>query len=255
MGTLISWTNETWNPTTGCTKVSAGCDHCYAMDLSLRFGWSKHPWTKEFEAENVICHPGRLDKPRKFKPGTRCFVNSMSDLFHPLVPDAFIHDVFRVMVECPQVTFQILTKRPARAAKWTGPWAPNIWMGTSVENDAALFRVDYLRKCAAQTRFLSCEPLLGPLTGINLDGIHWVIAGGESGRHITREPERVMRHEWARELRDTCVSDEVAFFFKQISGVRTEMGNKLIEADGSETVWEQFPDHRPSVAAPLRLAV
>lgn len=253
MGTIISWTNETWNPTTGCTKVSKGCDFCYAEQLSLRFGWSRKPWTKSNETENLVLHPERLDKPRKFKPGTRCFVNSMSDLFHPLVPDDFLASVFRVMAECPHVTFQVLTKRPARAAKWAGPWAPNIWMGTSVEDAAALFRVDYLRRCQARTRFLSCEPLLGPLTGIDLAGIDWVIAGGESGRHIPQHPERFMRHEWARELRDACVASGVAFFFKQRSAVRTEMGNELIEADGSTSIWEQYPDRAPTVAGPLRL--
>jgi len=191
MGTTISWTDETWNPTTGCSRISEGCRHCYAERLSLRFGWSKKPWTASNAKENVIEHPNRLDKPRKFKPGTRVFVNSMSDLFHPEVSDDFIEQVFAVMNELPLVTFQVLTKRPERAAKWNGPWAPNIWMGTSVEDDRVAHRIETLRSCRAIVKFLSVEPLIAPLS-TGFEGIDWVIVGGESGQGF-----RPMDHTWA----------------------------------------------------------
>lgn len=242
-GTKISWTDQTWNPTTGCSRVSEGCRFCYAEALSLRFGRSAKPWTAANAAENVVLHPERLDMPRKWKVPSRVFVNSMSDLFHPLIPDEFIARVFEVMNSLPQHTFQILTKRPERAATWPGPWTPNIWQGTSVEDARALPRVDHIRQCGALTRFLSCEPLLGPLSGLNLDGIHWVIVGGESGMHMNKHRERWMDHAWAREIRDLCARREgpVAYFFKQSSGIRTEMGTALEEEDGSAWEWHQYP--------------
>src|SRR3990167_7129414 len=132
MSTIISWTNETWNPTTGCSRVSEGCRSCYAERLSLKFGWSKTPWTARNAAQNVKVHPDRLSKPYGFKTGSRVFVNSMSDLFHEQIPDSFIAQVFRVMNDLPAITFQVLTKRPERAATWGGPWTPNIWQGTSI---------------------------------------------------------------------------------------------------------------------------
>lgn len=243
MATLISWTDETWNPTTGCSHVSDGCRYCYAETLSLRFGWSKKSWTHNNAAENVVLHPERLHKPYTWKGPKRVFVNSMSDLFHEHVPDDFIARVFAVMNDLPQHIFQVLTKRPERAATWPGPWPSNIWMGTSVEDRRVVHRIDHLRLCQAQTRFLSCEPLLGDLGDIDLTGIHWVIAGGESGLHIRTHSEREMDHAWARRLRDLCLeaSPPVAFFFKQSSGIRTEMGTELIEEDGSTTTWREFP--------------
>lgn len=232
MSTKIRWTNETWNPTTGCSRVSAGCKHCYAEQLSLRFGWSSKPWTARNAALNVVLHPDRLHRPYSWRKPRRVFVNSMSDLFHPLIPDEYIKQVFAVMCDLPQHTFQILTKRPERAASWEGPWPRHIWMGTSVENARATERIDALRDCNAAVRFLSAEPLLGPLGVLDLTGIHWVIVGGESGpRH------RRMHHEWARAIRDACLNQEVAFFFKQDSGPRTEMRPWL---DG--LIWEQYPD-------------
>jgi protein gp37 len=243
MATLISWTDETWNPATGCSHVSDGCRFCYAETLSLRFGWSTKPWTHRNAPENVVLHPERLRKPYSWKNPSRVFVNSMSDLFHEQIPDAFIAQVFAIMADLPQHTFQVLTKRPERAAFWPGPWPPNIWMGTSVEDRRVLGRIESLRLCDAQTRFLSCEPLLGDLGRLDLCGIHWVIVGGESGRHMSRHPERVMDHAWARSIRDQCVVQGVAFFFKQSSGVRTEMGTELLEEDGSTTTWQQFPRH------------
>ena len=241
MSTLISWTDTTWNPTTGCSRVSEGCRFCYAETLSLRFGWSKKPWTAANAAENVLLHPERLRHPYRWKTPSRVFVNSMSDLFHEAIPDDFLTAVFSVMNDLPQHTFQILTKRPERAAAWSGPWAPNIWMGTSVEDERALHRIAALRRCPASTRFLSCEPLLGPLPHLDLAGIHWAIVGGESGRHMTRHPERWMEHAWAREIRDLCGATGVPFFFKQSSGLRTEMGVELIEIDGSRAKHQQFP--------------
>src|SRR5918911_572945 len=191
MSTAISWTNETWNPATGCSRVSDGCRYCYAEALSLRRGWSTKPWTHNNARENVLLHHDRLRKPYTWKTPRMVFVNSMSDLFHELIPDEFIAQVFAVMADLPRHTFQVLTKRPERAAAWPGPWAPNIWMGTSVEDRRVLPRVDELRACAARLRFLSCEPLLGDLGPLDLTGIHWVIVGGESGPHIARQPERV----------------------------------------------------------------
>lgn len=213
MATLISWCDETWNPTTGCSRVSDGCTHCYAESLSLKFGWSKKPWTLNNAAENVVLHPDRLRKPYGWKKPSRVFVNSMSDLFHAQVPDAFIAGVFAVMADTPQHTYQILTKRPERAATWPGPWPANIWQGTSVEDSKALTRVDAIRRCGAKTKFLSCEPLLGDLTGIDLTGIDWVIAGGESGTHLKSPADpRWMRMAWARNLRDASVRDGAAYF-------------------------------------------
>lgn len=231
MGTKIRWTNETWNPTTGCSRVSAGCEHCYAEQLSLRFGWSSKPWSARNAAVNVQLHPERLQKPYSWRKPRRVFVNSMSDLFHPIIPDEYIERVFAVMCDLPQHTFQILTKRPERAARWQGPWPDHIWMGTSVENERAASRIEILRGCPAAVRFVSAEPLLGPLGDLDLEGIDWVIVGGESG-----PGHRTMNHSWARTIRDACVEQRVAFFFKQDSGPRTEMRPWL---DGR--VWEQYP--------------
>ena len=249
MGTKIAWTQETWNPTTGCSRVSDGCRHCYAETLSLRFGWSKKPWTANNAAENVLLHPERLRKPYSWKQPTVVFVNSMSDLFHEQVPDDFIAQVFAVMLDTPQHTYQILTKRPERAARWVGPWPANVWMGTSVEDGRVAYRIDHLRKCAAQTRFLSCEPLIGPIPDIDLSGIHWVIVGGESGNHMrSLENPRWMRQEWARDLRDACAAQGVAYFYKQDSGPRTEMRPYLVELDGRHTSIQEYPDSRVSQA-------
>jgi protein gp37 len=251
MGTRISWTEETWNPATGCSHVSEGCRYCYAERLSLRFGWSAKPWTHTNAAQNVVLHPERLRKPYMWKTARMVFVNSMSDLFHEVIPDAFIAQVFAVMAALPQHTFQVLTKRPERAAAWAGPWTPNIWMGTSVEDRRATGRIDALRRAPARLRFLSCEPLLGDLGPLDLSGIGWVIAGGESGPQISSYPERVMDHAWARSIRDQCRAAQppVPFFFKQSSGPRPGMGALLVEEDGSKTEWKQFPDDAPVLSA------
>lgn len=178
-----------------------------------------------------MLHPERLRKPYSWRNPKRVFVNSMSDLFHELIPDDFISEVFRVMEDLPQHTFQVLTKRPERAAIWPGPWPSNVWMGTSVENRRVISRIDRLRECPAAIRFISAEPLLGHLGRLDLVGIHWVIVGGESG-----PGHRMMDPEWARSIRDQCTDARVAFFFKQDSGPRNEMRPWL-----DEFIWEQYP--------------
>ena len=243
--TKIAWTNITWNPVHGCSKVSPGCDNCYAETLSLRMGFTKKPWTGENANENVQLKPHKLREPFKLKQPSRVFVNSMSDIFHPQIPDDYIAEVFKVMNDLPQHVFQILTKRPRRAAKWTDGWGDNVWMGTSVENRKTLFRIDQLRQCKAKTLFLSIEPLLEHLGELDLTHINWVIVGGESGKGY-----RPMDHAWARDIRDQCTEKDVAFFFKQSAAYRTEMGTELQESDGSKTVWQQFPDTFAPAAAP-----
>jgi protein gp37 len=234
MGTIIRWTEETWNPVTGCSKVSEGCRNCYAEHLFYtRFHRTPKPWTKPYAHLNITLHPERLNKPYSWRKPRTVFVNSMSDLFHELIPDEFIASVFDVMNDLPQHTFQILTKRPERAAQWEGPWGDNIWMGTSVEDERVVSRIDHLRECGAKTRFISFEPLIGAVETLNLDGIHWAIVGGESGPRY-----RPMETEWARAIRDACVDQDVAFFFKQHAGIRTEMDTQL---DGA--TWEEYPRH------------
>ena len=245
MTTAISWTDRTWNPVTGCSRVSEGCRYCYAERLSIKNGWSSKPWTAANAAENVRLRPERLREPLKWKSPSLVFVNSMSDLFHELVPDDYIHRVMDVIEATPHHTYQILTKRSARLRQWDR-WPQNVWMGVSVEDERALHRVDDLRACGAAVRFLSCEPLLGPLTGLDLAGIDWVIVGGESGPHMEPGSPRWMRQEWAREIRDACVRHGVAYFYKQDSGKRTELRPWLVEADGSRWEWHQMPgDLRP----------
>jgi protein gp37 len=216
--------------------VSEGCRNCYAERISLERGWSHQPWTAENAALNVICHPERLLWPCTIKAPTLIFVNSMSDMWHDQVPDSFIRNIFRVMNDTPRHTYQILTKRPERAANWPGPWPPNIWMGTSVEDERAMHRIAAIRCCKAQTRFISAEPLLGPLPALDLAGIHWVIVGGESGPGF-----RAMDMAWARDIRDACVTQGVAYFFKQDSARWTEVGPYLVETDGSCWRWHQYP--------------
>jgi len=247
--TAISWTDRTWNPVSGCSRISEGCRYCYAERISLKFRHTTLPWTAANAAQNVVCHPDRLDQPFRGKAPARIFVNSMSDLWHPLVPDAFIWQVFDVMAKLPRHTFQILTKRPERAAGWLGDWPANVWQGTSVEDERAMPRIDHLRRCGAAVRFLSCEPLIGPLPGLSVAGISWVIVGGESGPHLAPPagPERWLRQEWARDIRDACIAAGTAYFFKQRAGIRTELHPFLTEPDGSCWEWHQFPD---DLAAP-----
>lgn len=240
---IISWTGVTWNPTFGCSKVSEGCRYCYAETISTKFKMTTLPWTAANTAENVSIKRHKLREPFKLKEPSRIFVNSMSDLFHEQIPDSYIHEVFDVMDALPQHVFQILTKRPDRAAKFKRVWANHIWMGTSVEDSRVLHRVDSLRECNAIVKWLSCEPLINTLGGLDTWGIDWVVVGGETGQHMrSQDNPRWMKHKWARDIRDTCLLSETAFFFKQSSGIRTEMGTALEHEDGSFWEWQQFPD-------------
>lgn len=277
MSTLISWTDETWNPVTGCSKVSPGCTFCYAEAISHRFKRTTLPWADKHAAENVVCHEDRLAKPLSWRKPRRVFVNSVSDLFHEQVPEGFIRRIFAVMQATPQNTYQILTKRAARMREMLSRWydfrdgwgvepLANVWLGVSVEDqERADERIPELLRTPAAVRFLSCEPLLGPVefsdvTGRSdavkqlgkpaLSGIDWVIAGGESGSHMSHHPERWMDHAWARAIRDQCVAVGVAYFFKQSSGPRTETGTALEEEDGSRWSWRQYPGE---LTAPVRV--
>src|SRR5215213_8556348 len=209
----IEWTESTWNPVTGCSKVSPGCAHCYAEAFAERWrGIPGHPYEQGFE---LRLWPERLEQPLRWRRPRMIFVNSMSDLFHEDIPLEFIERVFSVMGEASWHTFQVLTKRHERLAEFAPEleWHPNVWMGVSIENRRFVHRADYLRTVPAAVRFISAEPLLGPLDGLDLDGIDWLIAGGESGpRHRRIDPE------WVRDLRDRCAIENVAFFFKQWGG-------------------------------------
>jgi len=209
----IEWTEATWNPVTGCSKVSTGCKHCYAERLARRL---QAMGALRF---TVTLHPAVLDLPKRWRRPRMVFVNSMSDLFHESVPPEFIQRVFATMRDCPQHTFQVLTKRSARLRDLAPhlDWAPNIWMGVSVENRRVIHRIHDLQAVPAHVRFLSCEPLLGPLDDLPLDGIHWVIVGGESGPGA-----RPMQAAWVRAIRDRCRRADVPFFFKQWGGVRKD---------------------------------
>ncbi len=241
--TNIAWATDTWNPVTGCSKVSPGCAHCYAEALSLRFGYSKLPWLPENAAENVVLHPERLDEPAHWRKPRRVFVCSMADLFHEQVPWEFIDRVFDVFDRCPQHTFQVLTKRPERMKALARPMPANVWLGTSIENARFVERADDLRETPQATRFISAEPLLGPLvrecdhcaghgdvlpfhtecprchgtglTGLDLTGIDWLIIGGESGPYA-----RPMDPQWVRDLIVKARAAGTAVFVKQMGGLR-----------------------------------
>ncbi|WP_419926024.1 DUF5131 family protein [Candidatus Poriferisocius sp.] len=215
----IEWTEATWNPTTGCDQLSPGCDNCYALTLAKRLKAMGNPKYQEDGASRtsgpgfaLTLHKDELALPHRWKSPRVIFVNSMSDLFHPEVPDEFIEDVFQVMADTPRHTYQVLTKRSQRLLKLSTrlSWPDNIWMGVSVETDRYCFRVDHLRKVPAAIRFVSAEPLLGELHSLGLDAIDWVIAGGESGANA-----RPMHPSWAFDLRDRCIDTNTAFFFKQ----------------------------------------
>jgi protein gp37 len=293
--TAIEWTDATWNPVTGCSKVSEGCRNCYAAALAPRLavmgqkGYTDLPWTKQNAPKNVQMHADRLDAPLRWKKPRRVFVNSMSDLFHEQVPDEFVDRVFAIMALAGRHTFQVLTKRPKRMAEYAAtsdraerigaymtldvildgpelrdaggnemaqwcrngvPWPlPNVWLGTSVEDGRVLDRVDHLRRSPAVVRFLSCEPLIGPLDGLELEGVHWVIVGGESG------PEhRPINAGWVRDIREQTARAGAAFFFKQWGGAKPKSGGR--ELDGR--TWDEMPhasrerDERIEVASSAR---
>jgi protein gp37 len=211
----IEWTEMTWNPVTGCRKITQGCKHCYAERMAKRLHAMGSPrYINGFEP---MLHWDLVDVPKKWKRSRVIFVNSMSDLFQAEVPHEFIQRVFETMGACPQHTFQILTKRADRLAELASDlaWPTNVWMGVSVESARVLHRIDDLRKVPAAVRFLSCEPLIGSLAGIQLEGIDWVIVGGESGPKA-----RPMQREWVDEIHAACARDRVPFFFKQWGGVR-----------------------------------
>lgn len=233
----IEWTEATWNPVTGCNKVSPGCKHCYAERMSKRLQAMGNPnYNNGFE---VTLHERMLEVPLKWKKPRVIFVNSMSDLFHKDVPLEYIQRVFKVMNEANQHTYQILTKRSERLLELHEylPWHSHIWMGVSVETKRYFHRIDHLRETKANVKFLSLEPLLGPLPSLNLTNIDWVIAGGESGPGA-----RPMKPEWVAEIRDQCIEHKVSFFFKQWGGVQKSKAGR--ELDGR--TWDEMPSFHNS---------
>ena len=237
----IEWTEATWNPVTGCTQVSPGCANCYAMRFAERFrGVPGHPYERGFDLQ---LRRDRLEQPLKWRKPRTIFVNSMSDLFHPGVPEEYVRDVFEVMERASQHRFQVLTKRSERLAELSPklPWPENVWMGVSVENQRWTSRIDDLRRTGAAIKFLSCEPLLGPLE-LDLSGIDWVIAGGESGPGA-----RPMDGDWVRGVRDQCEAAETAFFFKQW-GAYNECGRRVGKKRAGRVLdartWDELPAER-----------
>ena len=219
----IEWTQATWNPVTGCNKISAGCKNCYAARMALRLqAMGSSRYSKGFD---LTLHDDVIDLPKTWKKGKTIFVNSMSDLFYQDVPFEYIQRVFQTMSDCPQHIFQVLTKRSDRLKEIAGQlvWPENVWMGVSVENSGVFQRIDDLRAVPAAVRFLSCEPLIGPLEGIDVTSIHWVIVGGESGPDA-----RKMKVEWVDSIFQACRQQKVPFFFKQWGGVRKKLTGRLL---------------------------
>lgn len=244
--TGIEWTEVTWNPTTGCDRISAGCDNCYALAMAKRL---KAMGSERYQADGdprtsgpgfaLTVHRDALAQPYRWSGHRVVFVNSMSDLFHARVPLEFIQDVFAVVADTPQHTYQVLTKRSSRLSKVADKleWPDNLWMGVSVEDAKQLRRVDQLRQVPAAVRFLSCEPLLGPLGELDLTGISWVITGGESGPRA-----RPLEADWLRGIRDNCVANGVSFFHKQWGGRTPKAHGRVLDG----TVWSEMP-HRVRV--------
>ncbi|WP_315759130.1 MULTISPECIES: phage Gp37/Gp68 family protein [unclassified Bradyrhizobium] len=242
----IEWTEATWNPVAGCTILSPGCTNCYAMRLAARLavmGQEKYVGTTRQSGGRakwngvVKIDPSSLEIPRKWKRGRLIFVNSMSDLFHDRVPLAFVQKVFMVMEETPQHTYQVLTKRAERLEELSKKlhWPDNVWMGVSVESADYLFRIGHLRRTQARTKFLSLEPLLGPLEKMDLRGIDWAIAGGESGPGA-----RPMPLEWVRSIRDQCVAADVPFHFKQWGGKNKKKTGRTLDG----RTWDEWPNSK-----------
>ncbi len=228
----IEWTEATWNPVTGCDKVSPGCKNCYAERLALRL--QAAGTAQDINGFQLTLQPQVLERPTGWKKPKLIFVNSMSDLFHRDIPTEFIKRVFSVMQTSSQHQFQVLTKRAERVAELNDHliWGDNVWMGVSIESNDYRKRIDYLKRTSAKIKFLSLEPLLGPLPGLDLEGIDWVIVGGESGPH-----SRPMKADWVRQIRAQCVTAKVPFFFKQWGGVfKSRTGRTL---DGR--TWDQMP--------------
>ncbi len=245
----IEWTEATWNPTTGCDRISDGCDHCYALTLARRLkamGNSKYQNDGDPRTSGpgfgVTVHPDALTVPVGWRRPRLIFVNSMSDLFHARVPSDFIGQVFDVMASTPRHTYQLLTKRPTRAARMAAglPWPANVWLGVTVEDQATAWRIDELRKVPAAVRFVSAEPLLTALPDLDLDGIGWLIAGGESGSGF-----RPVHREWLTDLRDQCAAAGTAFFFKQWGGARPKSNGRLLDG----RTWDDMPAPATATAA------
>jgi len=237
----IEWTESTWNPVTGCTKISPGCKHCYAERMAKRLKAMGSPnYENGFE---LTTHEHAVELPLGWKKPQLIFVNSMSDLFHPNVPDDFILKIFDTMNRAEWHSFQVLTKRPLRLAQLNKKlkWSDNIWMGVSVETDRFIPRIGQLKKCGASLKFLSLEPLLGPLEKLPLKGIDWVIVGGESGPGA-----RPMKPSWVRDIRDQCLESHVPFFFKQWGGFNKKKSGRVLD----KRTWDQVPEKAkfPSVA-------
>ncbi len=242
----IEWTESTWNPVTGCTKISPGCKHCYAERMAGRLQAMGQPNYRN--GFRLTVHPHALELPLSWKKPQTIFVNSMSDLFHQEVPYSFIQQVFDVMGRANWHRFQILTKRSDRLLELDDrlPWAPHIWMGVSVENQSYLHRIEHLRHTTAHIKFLSLEPLLGPLPALDLAGIDWVIVGGESGPGA-----RSMDPAWVLDIRDQCLAARVAFFFKQWGGVNKKKAGRLLQGQ----TWDQMPAPHLRRPQPVHLPV
>jgi protein gp37 len=228
----IEWTQSTWNPVTGCTKISLGCKNCYAECMARRLKTMGQPnYANGFQ---VTLHEHILEYPLRWKKPRTIFVNSMSDLFHEQVPDSFIFKIFDIMKQACWHQFQILTKRSLRLKELASrlDWPKNVWMGVSIENEAAKFRIDDLRQVPATVRFLSLEPLLGPLASLNLSDIDWVIVGGESGPRA-----RPMKEEWVTQIKEHCIEQNVPFFFKQWGGINKKRNGRLLEG----RTWDDMP--------------
>ena len=231
----IEWTESTWNPVSGCTKISRGCDNCYAERMAMRL---KAMGTRGYEnGFEVTLHPHALEKPLKMKKPQVIFVNSMSDIFHEKIPDAFIFQIFDIMNQAHWHTFQVLTKRPKRLAKLADKlnWTDNIWMGVTVEANEYVDRVDYLRNTPAKVKFLSLEPLIDSVDRLDYSGIDWVIVGGESGFGA-----RVMKKEWVLQIRDRCKEENIPFFFKQWGGVNKKKAGRQLEGNYYDELPREF---------------
>jgi protein gp37 len=231
-GSAIEWTDSTWNPITGCTKISPGCKHCYAERMAIRLkGMGQPNYANGFK---LTLHKQMLDRPLSWKKPKLIFVNSMSDLFHEEVPFSFIKSVFDVMRRADWHQFQILTKRSERLAKLSVKieWPNNVWMGVSVENELYKFRIDHLRATNARVKFLSLEPLRGPIPNMDLSNIDWVIVGGESGPKA-----RPINEEWVLDIRDQCNNSIVPFFFKQWGGVHKKKTGRILDG----RTWDELP--------------
>ena len=232
LSSSIEWTESTWNPLTGCTKISEGCENCYAERLTRRLQAMGNPnYANGFK---LTLHRHVLEYPLRWRKPQTIFVNSMSDLFHKDVPDEFILDTFKIMKQAGWHRFQILTKRSERLLKLNKviSWSPNIWMGVSVENQDCTFRIDHLRTTNAVTKFLSLEPLLGPLPNLDLSGIDWVIVGGESG-----PKSRPMNPSWVVDIRKQCQAATVPFFFKQWGGQNKKKTGRILDGE----IWDEMP--------------